>query len=388
LPSVTASASGSRVSSRFLESSAAQAAGQNDWGASVMAKYSLFSGGKNSSNIRASYDQMKAAKEQLRAALDETLLGIKEAFYGVILAREKIEVRKEALDVLQTQLKNATAKRDSGTASDFEVLQAQVAVANEKPNYIRAQNDYRVAVNQLAEAIGYLGSKELLGEDVSGALKINPTNPDLNELLRLAYVHRPDLRQAKNQAQAARNQVWATGASYLPSVDLTGGYAWDKSALTSSIRENVLEGWEMGVTASWTLFDGFAREARMVQARATERQAQAAYTQERLNTEVTIREAYSSFVQARDILDGAEKTVEEARESLRLAKARFAAGNSAQLDVLQAQSALSESQLNLLTSRYDYIVACAQLDRATGSKDWNISIEGNNSSVQASEAGK
>jgi outer membrane protein len=382
LPSVTASGSATRVDDSFLNYDAARLAGQNDWSAGVVAKYNLFSGGKNSSNIRASYDEVKAAKEQLHAALDETLLGIKQAFYGVVLARETIEVRREALDVLETQLKNVTARRTAGTASDFEVLQAQVAVANERPNFIRAQNDYRVAVNQLALAIGYVGAKELLGEDVSGELKITETNPDLQKLLELAYENRPDLKQAHRTALAAKNKVWAAGAAYLPTVDLTGGYAWEKSSLTSEMEQGYLKGWQVGVSSSWTLFDGFAREAKLVEARATERAAQAAYTQERLNTEVTIREAFSDFTQAKDILVSAEKTVDEARESLRLSKARFDAGTSTQLDVLQAQSALSQSRLNLLNSRYSYIIDCAKLDRATGSKKWNISIDGANSTVQ------
>ena len=106
---------------------------------------------------------------------------------------------------------------------------------------------------------------------------------------------------------------------------------------------------------------------KMLEARAQSEQAQLDYDDSRRAIELDVRQAYSDHLQALELFEAQEKTVEQAEESLRLAEARFRAGTGTQLEVLSAQTALTEARSNEIQALYDYNVANATLDRVTGS---------------------
>jgi outer membrane protein TolC len=82
--------------------------------------------------------------------------------------------------------------------------------------------------------------------------------------------------------------------------------------------------------------------------------------------ELEVRTAYSNFIEAREVLDSERKVVEEAEEALRLARARSDAGTGTQLDVLSAQTALTEARTTQIQALHDYEAARARLQRAIG----------------------
>ena len=79
-----------------------------------------------------------------------------------------------------------------------------------------------------------------------------------------------------------------------------------------------------------------------------------------------VRQAYSDYLQALELIEASKKTVEQGEESLRLAEARFRAGTGTQLDVLSAQTALTDARSNEIQALHDYNVALATLERVTG----------------------
>ena len=102
-------------------------------------------------------------------------------------------------------------------------------------------------------------------------------------------------------------------------------------------------------------------------------QAQALYAKSKTNLEdesrqieLQVRTAYSDFVDAKEVLDSQQKVQEEADESLREAKARADAGTGTQLDVLDAETSLTQARTTLVTAKHDYATAKARLQRAIG----------------------
>ena len=373
LPSITANASYQQVDRDLQETSSAWAAGQKSWAADVTLRQTLFAGGSVMQGVRASYAQTQAASARVTSAIEATVYSVKEAFYRVLVDRQIISVREESLQVLEEQLKNVQAKYDAGVASEFERLQAQVAVANERPSLIRAQNDYRIAVQTLLSVLGASAKENLSPEDVQGELKPELLSVELIDLLAKAEVSRADIRAANRDFAAAQSSVWAARGAYLPTVVAFGGYDWQKSTLTSKM-DDYIDGWSFGVKVSVPVFNSFSDEAKVASAKARRRQASAAELKTRLGVAVEVRQAYSQYDQAKEILSSSEQVVEQARESLRMAKARYAAGSSTQLDVLQAQSAFSQARLSHLQAQYDTIVAVARLQKATGCHDWQLKV--------------
>src|SRR5262249_61333666 len=82
--------------------------------------------------------------------------------------------------------------------------------------------------------------------------------------------------------------------------------------------------------------------------------------------EQEVRTAYSSFLEAREVLESQKKVQEQAEEALRLATSRYDAGSSTQLDVLNAQTALTEARTTQIQALHDYAVARPRLDHAIG----------------------
>jgi outer membrane protein TolC len=208
---------------------------------------------------------------------------------------------------------------------------------------------------------------------VKGELTIENISPTLAELLADAQSHRPDLSAARHSVKAAESQEWTAVASGLPTVNVFASYDWLKDESTSRTTANV-NGWEMGVVASQPLWDNFATAAKVFTAHAARRASQATELQTRLQVTLDVRQAYSSFDESREILKSAKQVVDEAHESLRLSRARFAAGNGTQLDILQAESALSQARLTYLQAQYDYVVSLAKLEQATGTHKWKVII--------------
>jgi len=79
-----------------------------------------------------------------------------------------------------------------------------------------------------------------------------------------------------------------------------------------------------------------------------------------------VRTAYSDFIQTRETLESQEKVQEEAEEALREAKARLDAGTGTQLDVLNAQTQLTQARTTQIQAQHDYVADRARLERAMG----------------------
>jgi outer membrane protein TolC len=105
------------------------------------------------------------------------------------------------------------------------------------------------------------------------------------------------------------------------------------------------------------------------QARSLAQQAHLQLAQEELAIDVDVRQAYSSWQEAGELVAASQQTVGQAAEALRLANTRFAAGTATQLDVLNSQVSLTQARTNELQANYTYLVAVATLRDAMGTAD-------------------
>jgi outer membrane protein TolC len=335
---------------------------QNTWQVAVVARQSLYSGGKVSSSVRRDKESLEAVKMKYFAATEDTLVQVRQAFYSVLASRELIAVHQEALDVLQHELTNATDRRKAGKGSDFDVLRADVAVSNARPALIRAQNTYRVSLDELRQALG--APSDSIGGDlaVEGKLDTPPFERSLTDVLSAARAHRPEFEQRQRAIRAAEESITVARSDAYPNLSAFGNYQWHKSAFTSA----ELDGWVLGVDAQWAIFDGHATTGRVVQARARLSGAQHEREELTLAIDVQVHKAFSALTEAQQLRESSQRVIEQAQRSLQLAEDRFHAGVATQLDVLQAQSALTEARSNFTQAQYDYAVAVARIQRASG----------------------
>ena len=366
IPNVAASASYSRLD-RELSST-----GENrNWGLSISARQVLFAAGGVRASVKAQQYALDAAVLQLQSVIDVALLDVRTKFYNVLVSRERIKVQEQNVELLGRQLQDVRNRYEAGTVSNFEVLRAEVAVANAQVPLITARNSHRLAIEELRQALGFTTAD---GTNVGriptfvGTLEFSPVNVELASALASAKERRPDLQRLRRLEQAAEQVVTVRKSDLYPDLALAGSYSWNKAPFTNSFSD-ARDGWTLGLQSSWSIFDGNATRGRIAQARSSLEQTKLALEEAELAVQVEVRRAISSLQEATELAEASKKVVEQAEEAVRLADARYSAGTATQLDVLQARTDLTTARLNQLQAFYSFNVTSANLRRAMGLPD-------------------
>ena len=219
----------------------------------------------------------------------------------------------------------------------FNVLRAEVELANARPKLIRARNSYRIAKNNLVNHLGFNVPKEAL-EDIpltlSGKLEAEPYKIELPQAIALALERRTELSALRKTQALRKEDIVSAKAPYKPSLQAYGGYDVHNSMLSRDLTDDK-NGWIAGVQLTWSLFDGSRTKGKVMEATALYERAGVDLDDTGRRIELEVRTAYSNFIEADEVLKSQEKVVEEAEEALRLARARSEAGTGTQLDVLE-----------------------------------------------------
>jgi outer membrane protein len=336
---------------------------------SVLGKQLVFNG-TTYPQIRGTFFQRDSAYFAFRNILDQLLATVKTQFYQVVVNRELIKVQEQSVHLLESQLKDQQNRFEAGTVPRFNVLQAEVALYNQLPQLITAQNNYRIAKITLAKTLG-LDFQPGRGEnpplEVVGEMPYNPRTISLVDAIELGKERRPFLKQARANVLNQLQQVRATAGQYLPTITTSGGGEWVSSPINSSWHD-ISKGWIATVQGSMPIWDSGAIAGQVIQQRALFSEAKITYDDDVRQVELEVQTAYSNLQQNQELIKSQEKNVELADEALRLAKARLDAGAGVQLDVLNAQVQLLTAQTTRLQALFGYNSSLAEFDRATGAQ--------------------
>src|SRR5437868_9839902 len=321
-------------------------------------------------SIRGTFFQRDSAYFAFRNILDQLLATVKTEFYQVVVNRELIKVQEQSVHLLESQLQDQQNRFEAGTVPRFNVLQAEVALYNQLPLLITAQNNYRISKITLAKTLG-LDFQPRRGEnpplEVVGEMPYFPRSIGLADAIELGKERRPFLKQARANVLNQLQQVRATAGQWLPTITTTGGGEWVSSPTNSSWHD-ISKGWLAPVQGSLPIWDSGAIAGQVIQQRALVSEATLTYDDDVRQVELEIQTAYSNLLQNRELIKSQEKNVGLAEEALRLAKARLDAGAGVQLDVLNATVQLLTAQSTRLQALFGYNSSLAEFDRATGAQ--------------------
>ena len=349
---------------------------RRDWGIAVQATQVIYAGGGVRASTRSASLSRQAAELELQGIINEQLLAVRTRFYTVLLAQQMVTVQEQNVRLLEEQLKDAQNRYEAGSISNFEVLRARVALANGQPDLISARNDYRLAIEEVRQVLGF---SNVSGENLAkvptfvGSLEVTDHETfDLHDALVRARSNRPELQRLSKLEDAGEELITASHSSALPQVAAFGRYDWVRGGPGSGWA-NRRDGWTAGLQAQWNIFDGRATAGRTAQAKSRLIQTKLAVEESVLAIDVEVRRAHSSLTEAWELVDASGKVVGQADEALRLAKVRYSAGTATQLDVLTSQVELTRARLNQLQAFYRYNVALASLHKAMGDADSYLS---------------
>jgi outer membrane protein len=339
-----------------------------NWQAQIRVVQSLYEGGRIASSLRVAKLTKEQAMLNYQTAVADTVLDVQIGYFDVLVAEQQIVVQEASVELLSRELADTNRRYDAGTVPRFNVLRAEVELANAQPKLIRARNAFRIAKNNLANLLGFNIPKAAL-EDIplklTGRLEAVPYAMELPRAIALALERRTELGALRKAQSLRKENIVNARAGYKPSFQAYAGYEGHNSILQPDLNTD-LHGWIAGVQLNWDIFDGGLAYGKLKQARALHEKAEVDLEDAGRRIELEVRTAFSNFREADEVLKSQEKVVEEGEEALRLAKARNEAGTATQLDVLSAQTALTEARTTQVEALHDYSVARARLERAVG----------------------
>jgi outer membrane protein TolC len=303
---------------------------------------------------------MSAAGSGYDQVTNDTILQAKKAYFEVLRKQKWLFVQQGLVQVLEAHLKDAKAHLAAGTVAPFEVLRAETQLANAKPDLIIAENELELAKSALNNVLGRPHNTPVELEELDKPLFVDL---ELTKCVDSACAYRPEVRQAESQVQASGEMTKVAKLLGKPRFNFRWAYNKSFDVSTFSPRD---ASWQAFLTTSISLYDGGATSASVAKAQADASTAKSMQEQVVRTVTLDTQQSYLSLKESRERIQAAEKALEQARESMRLADVRYKGGVSTQVELFDAQSALTLSDTNYVNGLYDYQVSLAKVEHAVG----------------------
>ncbi|HWR03699.1 MAG TPA: TolC family protein [Humidesulfovibrio sp.] len=348
---------------------------QTLWSAQLNLHQPVFTGFQ----LLSTYQRAKLAKEQNEAKLTQTELALIGAIQTNYLAhlKSKLDVKsaQDSVERMASQLKVTTAFFEVGLKPRLDVLQAEVDAATAEQALLTAKNAHdttRAKLNSLLNLpleapVTYMGELSYL-----------PFSMALAECLDRAYKARPDIQIGVKSVGMAEKDQTIAGSAFYPQV--SADYNYYKKGDSPSVNESkylsnsAKEYWTVGANASWTFFQWGSTYNKYKSGGENVNKMRADLENTKLNAGFEVKQYLLNQRVAADSIAVAHKSVDAARESYRMALARYQAQVGTNTDLLTAQAAVSNSEASLSQALSDYQTALSNLYIAMGEKNPPLEI--------------
>jgi outer membrane protein TolC len=328
----------------------------------------LFTGGQLTSEIRAAELLQRSAEHGLARTKEELVFNVSSVFYGILAQRhviESLEFSRQALQEHDRRIQDLIAARK---AAKVDRLRTQVRIADLDQRLAREQNLLAIQSRVLTNLLG-LDRSEQPVEPVGELVFTQAATPEIDRSTHDALAGRPDYLAARAALEAQAKTVDAAHAAHWPTILLQGAYggrwAADPTDRPSGGNSSDDVG-RVGIALDLPIFEGGRIEARVRQERARLSAEQERLRRLELQVRLDVETAILNIGSAAQRVEATGKAIDQAEESLRIEREKYDLGRGSITDVLDAQSALLDSQTNYYRALADYSTASAQLKLAMG----------------------
>lgn len=336
----------------------------NDYAVGLSFRQALldFSIGPARAAARLSED---ATAAQVEGARTRAALEARTAYYRTLLDRALLRVQEQALEQARARLEEVELQHRAGTASEFDLLTAQVEVDNIRPRLIEARNRYRLQTDRLRRIVNLpLETPVELTDSLGRTEYTVPEDP-----AAYALENRADLASQRTRVALERQNLTAQENEALPAFELVASLSRRGSSDEFFPgEEDFSQSATAGLNVSLPLFDGRQRAGRVQQARATvDREG---YRLEQLADDVRleVQGGLQAVEATAERIEASESNVRRAERALEIAQTRFRNGLSTQVELNDAELAATEARTNYAQALFDFNVALAGLRAALGDR--------------------
>lgn len=331
------------------------------WDWSVTVSQPLFTGWRNLSTYEKSILQKEQTKAQIYQTELSLTLSVQESFLALLKAREDVRSAQDQVKRLDEQLDVTDAFYEVGLKPRLDVLQAEARLSQAENELVVARNQVRTQTARLNTLLNIPLEAEV---QYVGELEYMPFSMSLEHSLDQAYEKRPDLVIAKKSVAIATKDKKITESEFYPQVDANMRWqTWgdDPTAAGAFEQRNNFSEWSAGVTATWTFFQ--SGKVYYASKQAEERIRQLMFEADNTWQEATfeVKSNLLDIGEAAERIQVARTALAASRESYRMALARYQAQVGTNIDVLDAQAQVTQSEADLTQALADYRLAIARI---------------------------
>jgi outer membrane protein TolC len=329
---------------------------QDFWLSELETVWPVYTGGKIRAANHAAALQIEDAEQQKAITADALTTDLARRYFALRLAIRARDVRAEVVKSLDRHVYEAKRLEEEGMVARAERLHAEVARAKAVRELQAAEQDVALARTALANILSTSDTVE--PESELFLLKdIGPMEPYIADALG----EHPGLKRLGTQRNLAGEALKVEKSKWKPTVALFG-----MRELHTDDLSIVSPTWAAGVSASFTLFDGFDREHRIAAAKRQQARVDLLETRARRDISTLVEQKYRTLTKAREQYVSLDSALELSTEMVRVRSRAFDEGFSTSVEVVDAQVTLQGVRLQRLLAAYDFDVALAELLEATG----------------------
>ena len=362
LPNLSANTGGSLRSANVLDPNSGQIIGgsSDSYSAGLSGRVDIFRGGSRFVELERTDADMQAAVARRESQRFSVALQTKNLFFASLRQSDLLEVSRRRVEQARQNMEIVRARSQVGRATISDSLRARLDLVNAQQAVLQGETALRAARFSLGRQIGEPAPVVPARPD-----NLEPSDLPLTEaeIMQLAEAASPTVVAAAYVTRAAAASVRSAQTGYLPTVSLSSGYSWNN-------QERSFNGgrtsWNLGLNLSYPIFNNFQRESSLDRAQFSQRVARLQEDDSRLAARQEADAALYNLRTAERAIEIAQEAELVAGEDLRVVRERYSVGVATILDVLISQNAADQASVDVVTSRYDYVLARAELESILG----------------------
>ena len=333
-------------------------------------QWPIYTVGRTDALVQAATAERTAAGKDLEAARADLRLEITRAFYAVLTARDTEDVLRRSLDAADAHLRDVRSRLESGLIPPNDVSSAEAQVSHQRVLAVEAANLRGIAEADLQRLLGASAGPLALAEPapIDNPLFTRVTETaTVTDLIARAIKARPERQALEQRAASADFRASATSSGKWPQVGFGSGLDYANPQPRNFPRAATwATAWDASVNFTWTLWDGGRRGADTGEARANARALRTRVADFDRQVTFEVRQRALELESSREAVTAAADGVRAAAEAERVVGERYAAGVATATDVLDAQVARLQAELDRTRAVANARLAEARLERAIG----------------------
>lgn len=317
--------------------------------------------------LKASSVYKELSVKSLTQSKQQTAENVAKAYYGILVNEKRKQLFALNVGRLDTLLKETKALYAQGFVEKVDVQRLEVQANNLKTEFENVTRLQEMAYSLLKFQMGYPMEEPIVLKDNLEQIKLNNSLvADLNGPFE--YANRIEYSILKTQESLAELDVKSQKAGYLPRLILSANYGFNtgRKVIEDLVTKPWFDNATIGFAIQVPIFDGFSKKYKTIQSENNLRKVRQSFDLVKSSIDLQRNQSMISLKNSLESLKEQKENLDLANEISRVSRVKYQQGVGSNLEVLNAEASLKESQVNYFTALYNALIAKVELEKANG----------------------